>query len=81
MTGARKSRTRIGRLHTRSVPSRAVGWSLFWLCVITLVANWIEEFTDAVTVLPGGHSPFYLVGGITGAGAGLWFAGVMDAKG
>ncbi|WP_232486275.1 hypothetical protein [Streptomyces fildesensis] len=44
-----------------------------------LVVNWIEEFSS-LEALPGGHSAFYLAGGIVAAVIGLWAAGVMDAK-
>jgi hypothetical protein len=74
------SKIKIKRLHTRSLPSRAFGWSLLGLSLVTLIVNWIEEFSDALAVLSGGHSPFYLIGGIAGIGIGLWLAGVMDAK-
>ena len=72
-------KTKIGKMHTRSVPNRIVGWTLFWLGLIVLALNWIEEFSE-LNVLPGGHSPFYLAGGILAAIIGLWRAGVMDAK-
>lgn len=71
---------RVSRQHTRSRASRIVGWSLLVLCLITLVVNWIEEFSEALTVLPGGHSPFYLVGGVVAMAVGAWRAGVFDAK-
>ncbi|WP_262705091.1 MULTISPECIES: hypothetical protein [Streptomyces] len=71
---------KVGRLHTRSRTSRIVGWALLVLSLITLVVNWIEEFTDAVTILPGGHSPFYLAGSIFVVVVGAWRAGVFDAK-
>lgn len=70
----------MSRLHTRSRASRIVGWSLFVLGLITLVVNWSEEFSEALTVLPGGHSPFYLVGGVVAMTVGAWRAGVFDAK-
>ena len=80
MTKTKKSsKTRIGRLHTRSVPSRIFGWSLFWLSIVVIALNWIEEFS-ALEALPGGHSVFYLMGGILGAAVGAWRAGVFDAK-
>lgn len=70
---------KIGRLHTRSTPSRVVGWTLVALGLVTVAVNWVEEFS-ALEALPGGHSVFYLLGGITTAIVGLWFAGVMDAN-
>jgi hypothetical protein len=73
------SRLKIGKLHTRSVPNRIFGWSLFWLSLAVVVVNWIEEFSD-LEVLPGGHSVFYLAGGMVVAVIGLWRAGAMDAK-
>jgi hypothetical protein len=73
------SRLKIGKLHTRSVPNRIFGWSLFWLSLAVVVVNWIEEFSD-LEVLPGGHSVFYLAGGMMVAVIGLWRAGAMDAK-
>lgn len=72
-------RIKLGRVHTRSKPSRIVGWSLFWLGLVAIVVNWIEEFSE-LAVLPGGHSVFYLMGGVVAGAVGLWFAGVMDAK-
>ncbi|MEU3550891.1 hypothetical protein [Streptomyces longwoodensis] len=75
----KKPQTRIGRLHTRSLPSRIVGWSLLWLSIVVIALNWIEEFTS-IEVLPGGHSVFYLGGGIVAAAVGAWQAGVFDAK-
>lgn len=60
------------------MPNRIFGWSLFWLGLVVVV-NWIEEFSD-LEVLPGGHSVFYLAGGIAAAVIGVWRAGVMDAK-
>ncbi|MEU5645270.1 hypothetical protein [Streptomyces milbemycinicus] len=71
---------KVGRLHTRSRTSRMVGWSLLVLGLLTLVVNWIEEFSDAVTLLPGGHSPFYLVGSILVVAIGAWRAGIFDAR-
>ncbi|MGW7695303.1 hypothetical protein ACWGMA_41895 [Streptomyces asiaticus] len=71
---------KVGRLHTRSQASRIVGWSLLGLSLITFVVNWIEEFTDAVTILPGGHSPFYLAGSILVFVIGAWRSGLFDAK-
>ncbi|MFF6829815.1 hypothetical protein [Streptomyces longwoodensis] len=80
MTKTKKTnQTKIGRLHTRSVPSRILGWSLFWVSVVVIVLNWIEEFSD-LNALPGGHSVFYLIGGAVGAAVGAWRAGVFDAK-
>ncbi|MGW3938498.1 hypothetical protein [Streptomyces sp. NBC_00024] len=81
MTGnsIKHSKLKVGKLHTRSVPSRIFGWSLFWLSLVVIVVNWAEEFSD-LAVLPGGHSFFYLGGGVVGAAIGLWRAGVMDAK-
>ena len=73
------NRVKIGKVHTRSVPNRIFGWSLFWLSLVVIALNWIEEFSD-LEVLPGGHSFFYLGGGIVAAAIGLWRAGVMDAK-
>ncbi|MGW4074392.1 hypothetical protein ACWELB_12865 [Streptomyces asiaticus] len=71
---------KVGRLHTRSQTSRILGWSLLGLSLITFVVNWIEEFTDAVAILPGGHSPFYLAGSILIIVVGAWRAGLFDAK-
>ncbi|EGX61105.1 MULTISPECIES: hypothetical protein [Streptomyces] len=73
------SKLKIGKVHTRSVPNRIFGWSLFGLSLVVIVVNWIEEFSE-LEVLPGGHSFFYLGGGIVAAAIGLWRAGVMDAK-
>lgn len=75
----RTNKLKLGKVHTRSVPNRITGWTVFWLAVVTLVLNWIEEFSK-LTALPGGHSPFYLVGGIVAIAIGLWRAGVMDTK-
>jgi len=73
------NKLKIGKLHTRSVPNRIFGWSLFSVSLAVAVVNWIEEFSD-LKVLPGGHSVFYLVGGMVVAVIGLWRAGAMDAK-
>ncbi len=75
----RSTKIKIGRVHTRPLPSRILGWTLFVLSVVILVVNWIEEFSS-LEALPGGHSAFYLAGGIVAAVIGLWAAGVMDAK-
>ncbi|WP_328478564.1 hypothetical protein OHS71_08850 [Streptomyces sp. NBC_00377] len=75
----RHNKLKVGKLHTRSVPNRIFGWSLFWLSIAVVVVNWIEEFSE-LEVLPGGHSVFYLAGGTLAAVIGLWRAGVMDAK-
>lgn len=81
MTGnsVKHNKLKVGKLHTRSVPNRIFGWSLFWLGLVVVAVNWIEEFSD-LEVLPGGHSVFYLAGGVVAAVIGLWRAGVMDAK-
>jgi hypothetical protein len=56
MTKAKQTnQTRIGRLHTRSAPSRIFGWSLFWLSLV-IVLNWIEEFSS-LNALPGADTP------------------------
>ncbi|MGW3565513.1 hypothetical protein ACWDSL_16810 [Streptomyces sp. NPDC000941] len=73
------NKIKISRVHTRSLVSRAFGWSLFSLSLMVVVVNWIEEFSS-LEALPGGHSAFYLIGGIAGAAVGLWRAGVMDAR-
>ncbi|MFF7642889.1 hypothetical protein [Streptomyces canus] len=78
-TNKKPKQTKIGRLHTRSVPSRIFGWSLLGLSLVVVVLNWIEEFSS-LEALPGGHSIFYLMGGILGAAVGAWRAGVFDAK-
>ncbi|MEV8018110.1 hypothetical protein AB0O76_17600 [Streptomyces sp. NPDC086554] len=39
-----------------------------------------KEFSEALTILLGGHSPFYLVGGVVAMAVGAWRAGVLDAK-
>ena len=75
----KNNKMKYGKAHTRSVPNRIFGWSLFWLSLVVIVVNWIEEFSD-LEVLPGGHSVFYLAGGVATAVIGLWRAGVMDAK-
>ncbi|KAF5999196.1 hypothetical protein BOG92_000480 [Streptomyces sp. WAC00263] len=80
MAKAKKTnQTKIGRMHTRSVPSRIFGWSLLGLSLVVVALNWIEEFSN-LEALPGGHSVLYLAGGIAGAVVGLWRAGVLDAK-
>lgn len=81
MTGnsIKHNKVEIGKMHTRSVPNRVFGWSLFWLSLVVVVVNWVEEFSD-LEALPGGHSVFYLGGGVVAAAIGLWRAGVMDAK-
>ena len=80
MTKAKKTnQTKIGRMHTRSAPSRIFGWSLLGLSLVVVMLNWIAEFSS-LEALPGGHSVLYLAGGIVGAAVGLWRAGVMDAK-
>ncbi|MER5436107.1 hypothetical protein [Streptomyces sp. NPDC002588] len=73
------NKLKVGKLHTRSVPNRIFGWSLFWLAAVVVVVNWIEEFSN-LEVLPGGHSVLYLAGGMVAAAIGLWRAGVMDSK-
>jgi len=73
------NKLKIGKLHTRSAPNRIFGWSLFGVSLAVVVVNWIEEFSD-LEVLPGGHSVFYLAGGMVAAVTGLWRVGAMDAK-
>jgi hypothetical protein len=73
------TRIKIGRIHTRPLPARICGWTLAWVSLAVIVVNWIEEFSS-LEALPGGHSVFYLAGGILMATLGLWTAGVMDAK-
>ncbi len=75
----KQNKMKLGKVHTRSLPNRIFGWSLFWLSLVVIAVNWIEEFSE-LEVLPGGHSVFYLAGGIVAAAVGLWRAGVMDAK-
>ena len=82
MSGSKSTKhnkIKFGKVHTRSLPNRIFGWSLFWLSLVVVVVNWIEEFSE-LEVLPGGHSWFYLAGGLVAAVIGLWRAGVMDAK-
>lgn len=79
MSSVKATKIKIGRVHTRSAPSRVAGWLAFWISAVVVVLNWIEEFST-LEVLPGGHSVFYLGGGIVTAALGLWMAGVMDAK-
>jgi hypothetical protein len=78
-SNAKSTKIKIGRIHTRSLPSRIAGWLLLWLSLIVVAVNWVEEFSS-LEVLPGGHSVFYFGGGILTAALGLWMAGVMDAK-
>lgn len=70
----------IKRIQTRSVPSRVIGWVLAAVGFIVLVWNWVEEFSDALPLLPGGHSPFYFAGSIVAIAVGVWRVGVFDAK-
>lgn len=80
MDVTQSNRLTIKRIQTRSVPSRVVGWVLALVGLFVLVWNWMEEFTDGLPLMPGGHSPFYFAGGIVAIAVGAWRIGVFDAK-
>jgi len=64
----------------RPLPMRITGWAVFAVGILVSIVNISMDIIDNDELLPGGHSPAYLVGGLVMAGAGLWWTGVMDAK-
>jgi len=53
-----------------------VGWSLVGLGVAVIVVNEVDVVD--LELLPGGHSPAYLLLGLVVAVAGSWWLGLYD---
>lgn len=64
----------------RPLPMRVTGWAVLSLGLLIATANIAMDIVDNDELLPGGHSPAYLLGGLIMAAAGLWWTGVLDAK-
>lgn len=64
----------------RPLPMRVTGWAVFSVGILTVVLNLAMDVVNNDELLPGGHSPWYLVGGIFLAAAGLFWTGLLDAK-
>lgn len=59
---------------------RAAGFVFLPLGLAIIILNIVTEFT-ALELLPGGHSPLYLILGITVSGSSLWWFGWLDRQG
>jgi hypothetical protein len=70
------------RTPTRHRPAwhRWIGWLVTALGLLTIVLNLLTQFTQT-RMLPGGHSPFYLILGIAVAVSSLWWFGWFDRQG
>lgn len=64
----------------RPWPMRVTGWLVIAVGLFTISLNLTMDIVDSHGLLPGGHSPWYFVGGGLMACAGLWWTGAMDAK-
>ncbi len=69
---------RSGRRAARFRPAwhKVVGWSLVGLGVAVIVVNEVDVVD--LELLPGGHSPAYLLLGLVVAVAGSWWLGLYD---
>jgi len=54
-----------------------VAWFLLAAGALVAVANWLEDFTEQ-RLLPGGHSPLYLLLGLAIMTSSLWWFGWFD---
>jgi hypothetical protein len=43
-----------------------------------MAVNLLDRVGLDFAVLPGGHSPLYLLGGLILAGVGVWWLGLLD---
>jgi hypothetical protein len=72
--------SRNGRRRARFRPTwhKVVGWSLIGLGVAVIVVNEVDVVD--LELLPGGHSPAYLLLGLVVAVAGSWWLGLYDRQ-
>jgi hypothetical protein len=55
---------------------RVAGIVLIVVGVAMIALNFAED--ENIGILPGGHSPLYLLGGLLIAGSSLWWFGAFD---
>lgn len=55
-------------------PARLMGWAIVMLGGVVVVVNLVMEFSD-LRLLPGGHSPLWLVAGVAGLLGGAMLIG------
>jgi hypothetical protein len=68
------------RLRYRAPWHRAVGFAALIVGLGVVTANLMTEFTET-KLLPGGHSPLYLVAGVAIASYSMWWFGWFDRQG
>jgi hypothetical protein len=64
----------------RSRVEKVAGALLITVGLVVVLTNYAEEIIDR-HLLPGGHSPLYLLLGVLLAAYGTWSTGVLDRKG
>ena len=57
---------------------RIVGWFVVTLGLVIAALNGLMYMSDDLTLLPGGFSLLYVLGGLPVAAAGTWFLGIFD---
>lgn len=59
---------------------RIVGWVGLALGVLIVILNDVMLFGEGLSLLPFGHSEFYLILGLLVAGLSTWFLGLLDRQ-
>lgn len=67
-------------LRIRSRIEKVLGVVTVVLGFALVIVNYLADL-DGPDLLPGGHSPFYLLLGVAIAVTGTWWTGVFDRKG
>ncbi len=58
----------------RPRPTRATGWALVFIAAVAVMLNLVMEFNNR-HLLPGGHTPIYLLAGTAVGVLGLFVLG------
>lgn len=66
------------RVRTRGRWQRPLGWLLVVVGLVVAALNGLMYMGDDLTLLPGGFSLAYVLGGFPVAAAGAWFLGAFD---
>jgi hypothetical protein len=77
-TSGRVTSSRALQRKTRPEWQRPVGIVAVSVGIGVMAVNLLDRVGVDFAVLPGGHSPLYLLGGLILSGVGVWWLGLLD---